>query len=158
MADIQLGSLGVKLPESFNVHTSVFVGPEEEAEPIRLAIFKKPIPFRPNVVITMAERAVEPGGLEEYVEEQIALLRPLKQFQHVDRETVTCDNGEAGVLQRHVFLNADGVKIEQLQLYVAFGETAAIATATHLAGEPFARHLEQFRGTLLTLSVKDSLH
>ncbi|MEM6732617.1 MAG: hypothetical protein AAF658_13750 [Myxococcota bacterium] len=157
MSAIQLGSLGVQLPASFSVHTSVFVGPEEHAEPIRLAIFKKPIPFRPNVVITMGERPVRPDELQDYVDEQIGLLKPIKAFQQIGRETVTCANGEPGVLQRHTFLNADSVKIEQLQLYVAFGETAAIVTATHLTGEPFERYVDQFREILLSLSVQESM-
>ncbi len=158
MSNVSLGALAVRLPDSFAPHTSVFVGPEEHAESVRLAVFKRPIPFRPNVVITMGERPVARDGLEAYVEEQIALLRPLKAFQEKSRESVVCDNGEAGVLQRHVFSNADGVKIEQLQLYVAYGDTAAIATATHLTGAPFERYETLFREILMSLSVKNPMH
>lgn len=158
MSEVSLGSLAVRLPESFSPHTSVFVGPEEHAESIRLAVFKRPIPFRPNVVITMGERPVERGGLEPYVEEQIALLRPLKAFQEISRESVVTESGAPGVLQRHVFINADGVKIEQLQLYVTHGDTAAIATATHLTGAPFSRYENLFREILLSMSVQDTMH
>jgi hypothetical protein len=153
MTDFNLGRCVVRLPDAFKHHTTMFVGPVEEAETVRLALIKKRVPFRPNLVITGSAASLPPEGLRAYVESQIAALLPLKGFRQIGREDVRCNDGTSGVLQHHAFDNEDGVNVEQYQLYVRLDDRALIATTTHLAGEPFKRYQDTFKDILMNISL-----
>jgi hypothetical protein len=153
MTEFKLGRFSVNLPELFEHHTTTFVGPKEDAETVRLAILKKQVTFRPNLVITRSAESIAPNGLAAYVDAQIGALSPLKGFRQLGRENVSCRAGAQGIMQHHAFDNNDGINIEQYQLYLQLDDYALIATTSHLAGASFERYRAQFRDILLGLAI-----
>lgn len=144
-----LGAFSIDLESAFQHHTTTFVGPREEGESVHLAVIKKKVLFRPNLVITGSDAPLT--DLTAYVEEQIAALRAVRGFRQLGREGVTLADGAAGILQHHAFDNENGIHVEQYQVYVRQADRALIATATHLAGAPFSRWEARFKVALLGL-------
>jgi hypothetical protein len=149
MAELSLGDCRLALEPEFLHHTSSFIGPLEERA-LPMAGGRRPITFRPNVVVMRAADSVAPSELSTWVESQLSGLASMPGFKQLGREPAKCADGTPAVLQHHAFEN-DGVLVEQLQLYAVFGQATVVATATHLAGEPFAAWRQRFTQMLRTL-------
>src|SRR5688572_4822244 len=116
MRTLDLGDFRFSADEGFGVHTVVLRGPE--SSPVMVA--GRAATFRPTVVIARSERPLaDQAELEAFAEASVSVLRKLPGFQQVSRDLLVIPAGNPAALQRHRFQDEHGLKVEQLQLYVA---------------------------------------
>ena len=154
MLESLLRDFRFQIPDGFSFYQAIYLGEPQEAAGLKLRLVKTKIMFRPNVVVSVGRLGSEgESALEDFVAEQTALLSKAPNYQVLDKKKLP--GLKPACLVRQSLRNAEGVGVEQMQLYVALDDRKLlIVTATHLPGDDF----KKYEGTFLKLmaSLQDA--
>jgi hypothetical protein len=149
--DALLRDFRLEVPPGLDFYQAIYLGEPEEAEGVKLAVLKTKLTFRPNIVVSVGKMSGEDTAdpLAEFVDEQLAILKKAPHHRLLERRALP--GPRASVLIRQSLRGAEGVGVEQFQLYLAAeGNRVVIVTATHLAGRNFEKYEATFLGMIDT--------